>query len=469
MTLTPEPEGQRSPSDTSGQEADPRNAGLFSRFARLCEEIDSTQRKVEKSRLISDYLSELHSSELVIATRCLSGYIFPLREQRTLNVSSLIILNCFAACAGVPTSFVREQYAKHEDIGNLAFELFSGGLPIVIAETLTISNVMSVLSELSSISGTKRKGEHVIRLLRKASPLEAKYLVRLMHGDLQIGVLESDVEDAISQWRNVSIGRIQSANLLTGDIGETALLCCQNKIDDARMRLYSPTNFMHAAEMSIRDDIARIFPDRFVVEDKFDGIRAQVHVGLDFPGKDITMGSAHDGLRVVIFSDELDDITERFTDLVPSLSGLLSDQAGTVDAVGVILDGVIVPTRNGEVRPFAELQKRLNSAEPRDASRDTTVGFVSFDLLFSEGRSLIQEDWYTRAEMLNKTTFDAVATFRARSHFVTTNKEIETILEMALLRGSQGVVVKNPRSTYKPARKGSDWIKIFGPSEFKSD
>jgi DNA ligase-1 len=444
-------------------EEQPESRCPFIAFAEICEKIRTTPRKADKSAIIAAYLSTLRQQDLIIASRWLAGYVFPLREDRALNVSGLLVLNCLAACAGVPPSFVRDRLAVIGDVGALAIDLFNGGVSVPLVKDLTLVSVIGIMNQLSALSGIKRKSDIIVRTLRKSTALEAKYLVLIISGDLGIGVHERDIEDAISVWQDIEFTRVQSANMLLGDIGETALLISTGKIDDARMRLFTPINFMHALPLTLKDDLTRILPDQFVIEDKFDGLRTQVHIGLAGQGDDSMPGAIFEGLRIVIYSDQLRDITSDFFDLIPGFAALLSDQAGTVDAAGVIIDGVIVPIKNGEIMPFAELRSRLTSQEADGVSGTRiSVGFVAFDQLFGDGRSLIQEDWYTRAANLDKIRFDMVTTFRARSTMSSHVREIDGALEIALSRGSSGIMLKNPRSCYRPGRREKDWHKIYG-------
>jgi DNA ligase-1 len=440
---------------------DNSDLSTFASFAQLCENIHLTSLKAEKSIAIAQYLTSLSVEELPIATRWIAGHIFPYRERRTLNVSNLVILNALSACAGIPCSFAKERLAQIGDIGLLAHELFCGGLTVSVTGELALCEVFLVIDELSHVQGTRAKSKIILQALRRASPLEAKYIVRLIGGDLAIGAHERDVEDAISRWRNINFGRVQSANILLGDIGETVLLCLAGTIDEVRMRLYTPIKYMHAAEAYLRDDLSRVLPAPFVIEDKFDGIRAQVHIGLDTPQQQINIGAVYDCLRVVIFSDQLKDITAEYSDLVPGLSALMNEQAGTVDAVGVILDGIIVPISNGKIQPFSHLKKRIQTqlTNPGEIS-DVSVGFVAFDLIFAEGRSLIQEEWYVRSTTLDKISFDNVTTFRTRPINGADVQDIHLAHAAAIGRGSLGVIVKNPRSSYLPDRRGEHWIKI---------
>jgi DNA ligase-1 len=433
----------------------------FRQFAELCDNIRLAPRKAAKSLLIADYLTGLHTDELVVATRILSGYVFPLRDHKKLNISGLVILNCLAACAGVPSSFVKERLCELGSLGDLAYEIFTAGLTIAISNTLLLGSTVEATSQLSAIPGTRKKSEIITHLLRRATPLEAKYLVEIMTGDLNIGLSESDVEHALSSWKDISIGRIQSANMLLGDIGETAVLCAEGRIDEARMRLFRPIKYMLATELTRSDNLQKLLPEPMVVEDYTDAIRVQVHIGLDVAGNADVGGSVYDGLRVLILSDRLEDITGQFLDLVPGISGLLYEQAGTVEAVGVIFDGVIVATRNGVILPMAELKVRLVSYSAGDVPAvDIPVGFVVFDQLFGEGRSLIQEEWYDRRISLEKIGCDNITTFRTASSIISGIREFEAAVADASRRGVGEVLIKNPRSSYRPGRRGRDWFRF---------
>ena len=149
-----------------------------------------------------------------------------------------------------------------------------------------------------------------------ATPLEAKYIVKIMTGDLRIGLKESLVEDAIARaygstlagvkLAGVKLEDVQRANMLLGDIGETLRLAAENKLAEARMRLFHPLGFMLASPIDSADEGLSYFTDA-AVEDKYDGIRAQAHIS--------------DG-EVKFFSRTRDEITESFPELPDALAGL---------------------------------------------------------------------------------------------------------------------------------------------------
>ena len=254
------------------------------------------------------------------------------------------------------------------DAGELAYELVKEARRDYQPPVITLAETESLIARLSDTRGTKNKTGLLTALLRQATPLEAKYLVKLLVSDLRIGLKEGLVEDAIARAFGQPLAEVSHANMLLGDIGETAVRARANDLKEIGMRLFHPLKFMLATPAADLADITRTMPDEFFVEDKFDGIRAQAHVS---------------GERVAIYSRTMDEITHRFPELIEPLKELPSD---------AIIDGEIVPARGDVILPFSELQKRLGrKTVSQDLLTDVPVILVAYDLLYANGRVLINE------------------------------------------------------------------------------
>ncbi|HEY6350885.1 MAG TPA: hypothetical protein VI636_15900 [Candidatus Angelobacter sp.] len=218
---------------------------------------------------------------------------------------------------------------------------------------------------MAGTPNTAQKLATVVDLLRQATALEAKYMVKIMGGDLRIGLRESLVEEAIAKAYECKLAAVQRANMLLGDIRETLRLAAENQLAQARMRLFHPIGFMLASPAADANEAFAYF-SQAAVEDKYDGIRAQAHCG----GKDDP--------RVKMFSRTLDEISESFPELPPALLAFPEP---------VILDGEILAWKTeiregqtvGRALPFSELQKRLGrkkvSAGDGAAHADRLHGF----------------------------------------------------------------------------------------------
>src|SRR5467141_2988914 len=349
------------------------------RFAQTAEAVAATRKKLEKSALLGDYFKELHDIDLARAARYLAGQQFALTDSRTTNVGGRIISDALMEATGFDIEDLLPRYVRLGDAGEAAFELLKEAKRNYQSPEITLAETESLITRLSETRGTKNKTGLLATILHRATPLEAKYLVKLLVSDLRIGLKEGLVEDAIARAFKRSLADVSLANMLRGDIGEAAIRARAGELQDVEMRLFHPLKSMLATPASDLADVARTMPGEFFVEDKFDGIRAQAHV--------------QDG-RVAIFSRTLDEISTRFPELHAPLAALPTD---------LIIDGEIIAARGAEILPFSNLQKRLGrKTVSEDLLASTPAVFVAWDLLYATGRVLISEPLETRRRMLEE-------------------------------------------------------------------
>jgi DNA ligase-1 len=415
------------------------SSGLLEGFARTAERIAATTKKLEKAALLGAYLRELDDADLSRAARYFAGHQFAMNDARTTNVGSGVLRDALSEATGIEVENLRPRYVRLGDAGEVACEAVleagRGHLP----PARTLAETESLIERLSEISGTKNKKALLVEALARATPLEAKYLVKLLVGDLRIGLKEGLVEDSIARAFERSLSEVAQANMLLGDIGETAVRARRGDLQQISMRLFHPLKFMLATAAADLSDIARTMPaEGFLVEDKFDGIRAQAHTA---------------GGRVALYSRTMDEVTHRFPELVQPLRSLDSE---------TILDGEIVPARDDAILPFAELQKRLGrKTVGEDLLAAIPVVFIVYDLLYARGRVLVDEPLDERRRLM--------AELIPRAGTVVRLSEAKRMSEVAVLdeefaaareRGNEGLMIKDPRSFYKPGRRGREWLKL---------
>ncbi|HEX9929613.1 MAG TPA: hypothetical protein VGB02_13855, partial [Pyrinomonadaceae bacterium] len=304
---------------------------LFLRFCETAERVGVTAKRLEKAAALKDYFETLSDEDLVLAARFFAGQAFSLRDQRTTNIGGAALFNAISAATTIDVEELKRLTVVSGDIGDTAAKIFQSEIPA----GYSLRDVANFIETVSETSGTKAKTALLIDFLKPANNLEAKYIIKILSGDLRIGLLEGAVEDAIARMFEAPVGKVQWTNMLTGDIGETALLFRSGKTDAAKMRFFHPIKFMLASASDL-DDVAKRMPDSFVVEDKFDGIRAQAHIASQSePGALATglnanknpvanaPGSDSSQIRVALFSRTLDEITDSFPELVEPLSKLI--------------------------------------------------------------------------------------------------------------------------------------------------
>ncbi len=283
------------------------------KLAETCEGVAATTKKLQKTAIVAEYLNSRSAEEAAVSAVFLSGKAFPAWEETTLQVGGSILWRAVAELAGKDEAALTAAYRKHGDLGAVAGEV----LPERSGQGLRVLDVLESFRQIAAARGSEAKSVLVRDLLSRATPLEAKYIVKIMTGDLRIGLKESLVEEAIAKAYSGTLAEAQRANMLLGDIGETVRLAIEGRLWEAHMRMFHPIGFMLASPIDSAEDGLSYFAAA-AVEDKYDGIRAQAHV-------------AHG--EVKFFSRTRDEITESFPELPDSLAGLPQD---------AILDGEIV-------------------------------------------------------------------------------------------------------------------------------
>ncbi|MDQ1706956.1 MAG: ligase 1 [Pyrinomonadaceae bacterium] len=412
------------------------SAPSLQRFAEVAEQVAATTKKLEKTALVGAYLRQLTDADLARAARYFAGHVFAQHDARTTNVGGSIITNALSTATGLSFDELGPIYVRLGDAGDAACEAIEA-TNLFHQPTITLAETESIIASLSETRGTRNKTTLLAEVLGRATPLEAKYLIKLLAGDLRIGLREGLVEDAIARTFERTLASVARVNMLLGDLGETALRARDNRLHDVNLRLFHPLKFMLATPAADLSDIARTMPDEFFVEDKFDGIRAQAHV-------------SHG--QVAIYSRTMDEITHRFPELIEPLSNLQTD---------AVIDGEIVPARDGRILPFSELQKRLGRKTiGTELLREVPVILVAYDILYAAGRVLTEEPLSQRRKRLEELV-PATGTVRISS--------ATRFTEVALLdqefadareRGNEGLMIKSPASLYKPGKRGREWLKV---------
>ncbi|HET6670387.1 MAG TPA: ATP-dependent DNA ligase [Pyrinomonadaceae bacterium] len=405
-------------------------------FGEVAEAISATTKKLEKTALLGTYLRGLNDTDLARAARYLAGHQFALSDSRTTNVGGRIIGEALSVATGLSSEQLSPRYVRLGDAGEVAFEAIQESRT-ANQPRITLAETESLITRLSETRGTKNKTALLATVLREAAPLEAKYLVKLLVGDLRIGLREGLVEDATARAFGQPLAAVALANMLLGDIGEAAVRTRAGDLDNIEMRLFHPIKFMLATPAADLSDIARTMPDEFFVEDKFDGIRAQAHV--------------KEG-RVSIYSRTMDEITHRFPELVEPLKNLPTD---------VVIDGEIIPATSERILPFSDLQKRLGRKTiGASLLADVPVVLVSYDLLYARGRVLINETLeYRLTTLAELIPVEGPLRLSLAKRF----QEVAALddeFAAARARGNEGLMVKSPASIYKPGRRGREWLKV---------
>ena len=418
------------------------------RWSELAERVAATTRTSEKTALLADYLADLSPDELPVAAVFLTGRPFAEADQRAAGLGWSAIVSTVTELAGVPRSALGEAYDRSSDLGMAVADVLSaaGHAPDPDLSP-TLPEVAQAYAGIEAASGPAAKGAILRDLFARSDPLTAKYIVKVLSGELRIGLREGLVEAAIARAYDRPLDEVKWAGMLTGDVGKLAALAREDRLGDASLAIFHPIKFMLASPAEDAAEIlGRLGPEVWV-EDKYDGIRAQLH---------------KQGRDVRLFSRDLHDVSGQFPEVVEAAVPLGWDG---------ILDGELLAYRDGAVLPFQSLQSRLGRKSPSAEIREEVpVIFVAFDLLGIGDRSggrmeaLLRvplEERRRRLDAIDLPSADGGGGF-ARSHLIRVDSvdDLETAFTAARARRNEGLMVKDPTSGYSPGRRGLGWLKM---------
>jgi DNA ligase-1 len=418
------------------------------RWSELAERVAATTRTSEKTALLADYLADLSPDELPVAAVFLTGRPFAEADQRAAGLGWSAIVSTVTELAGVPRSALGEAYDRSSDLGMAVADVLSaaGHAPDPDLSP-TLPEVAQAYAGIEAASGPAAKGAILRDLFARSDPLTAKYIVKVLAGELRIGLREGLVEAAIARAYDRPLDEVKWAGMLTGDVGKLAALAREDRLGDASLAIFHPIKFMLASPAEDAAEVlGRLGPEVWV-EDKYDGIRAQLH---------------KQGRDVRLFSRDLHDVSGQFPEVVEAAVPLGWDG---------ILDGELLAYRDGAVLPFQSLQSRLGRKSPSAEIRaEVPVIFVAFDLLGigdrSDGRmeALLRvplEERRRRLDAIDLPSADDGGGF-ARSLLIRVDSvdDLETAFTAARARRNEGLMVKDPTSGYSPGRRGLGWLKM---------
>ncbi len=418
------------------------------RWSELAERLAATSRTSEKTALLADYLRSLTPDELRVAAVFLTGRPFAEADQRAAGLGWAAIATTVTGIADVPRSALGEAYDRSSDLGIAVAEVLRAAGHAPPPElSPTLPEVAAAFGEIEAASGPARKTAVLRTLLDRSDPLTAKYIVKVLGGDLRIGLREGLVEAAIARAFDRPLDDVKWAGMLVGDVGRLAALARDDGLATASLALFHPLKFMLASPAEdAAEIITRLGPEVWV-EDKYDGIRCQLHKR---------------GSEVRLYSRDLHDISGGYPEIVGAAETLAWDG---------ILDGEILGWRDGVVLPFIALQGRLGRKAPSAAIQaEIPVIFVAFDVLAiapgggARVEPLLREPLAERRQRLDALDLplvDGGGRF-ARSH-LSVAADVDA-LEIAFTdsraRRNEGLMVKDPASIYAPGRRGLGWLKM---------
>jgi DNA ligase-1 len=403
-------------------------------LALTCERLARWNSRLRKVRILAEYLRDLTEADIARAVRFLC--CGPLQSGgQKFSIGGSTLREALRLACGWDAQTLAACYEQVGDTGETVGHLMRG---IAAGKPMTLADAELFYARLYKQRRTVDKVELLRQIFLAHRPETLKFFVKVITGNLRIGLQAKMVEEAIAEATNASIGEVRSANNRIGDLPRVALAARRAALHEIEAKLFHPMDFMLAKPL---DDLAQLAePGAWWVEDKYDGFRSQIHA---------------QGEQVAVFTRGMEDVTEAFPEIVQALKNASS---------GVVLDGEILAWRDERALPFAVLQQRITRKKPSaHMVENGPVLFIAYDVLFHDGRMLVDVPIEERRRTL-QAVVETMPLVRLAPQWDTDRREaIEDAFHAARERGNEGLVLKRKAGSYEPGRRSGSWLKIKRP------
>jgi len=416
----------------------------FEEFSKFCNVIEKISSTLELTARIAEFIKKIDDDkDLYNAVLFLMGRIYPPWDERELGVGVGLIYESIRIATGLSKNKIEDLVKETGDLGKACEIALKNKTQLTLfQEELTLQSLREVFDAISSLTGEgsqKRKIRMLADLYISASPLEARYLTRLILGEMRLGVGEGIIRDAIAKAWKVNVDIVERAYMITNDLGRVAVVAKnegKEGLEKIKIEMHIPVKMMLAQVAESIDEAVREMGN-VAVEWKFDGSRIQAH---------------WDGERITIYSRRLENVTKALPEIVDEIKANVKK--------GVILDGEVIAVKNGKPMPFQNVLRRFRRKyEVSKMMEKIPLIVYFFDVLYYNAET-IDLPLKKRREILLSVINESERIKIAKQVITNDTKEIERVYKEALDAGHEGAMLKNPSSLYIPGKRGKNWLKL---------
>ena len=420
------------------------NNAYFKEFADLMQTLADTRSTNAKISLFAEYISQLTKTEdLRLACQFTGEGAFSSISGKRASVGHRTIAVAAADFCEIDYDLVfracRTATGSSTESIKLLFENFDTVKEKQHLKNLTLQEIGAIFQQLESAKKRVHKNEILINVFQSLNPVEVKYFLRLLsQGSLRIGFEARSIINALAKAFNVELESVRYAHMITGSLGETAVMCKNKALDKASFQMFNPIAFMLASPAE-PEEISNI--EEYLAEEKFDGMRCQVHV---------------ESGTVKLFSRDLNEISSAFPELLAFFE--------SKNISSTVLDGEVCVVKDQAIMPFQHLQKRMGVKKPnKKLLEQYPVQFIAYDIMFLDKAPLFKETLIQRRKHLDFfcKKFEIPIT---RQFSIQSAEDVKNMFAKALAYGNEGLMLKHRDSEYEYGQRRRSWIKIKEPS-----
>ena len=422
----------------------------FSIIAEIFERMESTTKRIELTNLLVELLKKTPKKIIPNAVYLLQGIIRPNFEGVELGVAEKLAIRAISKSSGLSIKKIEDDYKKCGDLGLTASNILKLKTQTTFtAEKITLERVYETLFRIAKLGGKGSqdlKMKYISSLLNDATPLEAKFVLKILLGTLRLGIAENTIMDALAiafTGKKENKEQIENAYNVSSDLGKVSLLIATDGIDEIKkfkISLFSPIRPMLADRVKSEKEAIKKMSEVFAAEYKLDGERVQIHKQAN---------------EVVLFSRRLENITQYYPDIVENVKKSLSVNEGVFEA-----EIVPVNENTGEFLPFQELMHRRRKYKLEKAISQYPITVNFFDVLYFDKKDCLNLEYSERRKILEKLVNEDDFSKLVPMLLVKNENEIEDFLENSINSGCEGLMLKTLDAPYRAGARGSNWLKL---------
>ena len=422
----------------------------FSIVAEIFEKMENTTKRIELTNILVELLKKTPKKIIPNAVYLLQGIIRPNFEGVELGIAEKLAIRAISKSAGLPIKKIEDDYRECGDLGLTASNMLKIKTQTTFtAEKITVERVYETLFKIAKLEGKGSqdlKMKYISSLLNDATPLEAKFVLKILLGTLRLGIAENTVMDALAiafTGKKENREQIENAYNVSSDLGKVSLIVATDGIDEIKkfkISLFSPIRPMLADRVQSEKDVIKKMPEQFAAEYKLDGERVQIHKQSD---------------KIILFSRRLENITQYYPDIVENIGKSLNVNEG-------IFEAEIVPINEntGDFLPFQELMHRRRKYKLDEAVSQYPITVNFFDVLYFDKKDCLNLEYSERRKILEQIIHEDNFSKLVPMLFVKNENEIEDFLENSINAGCEGLMLKTPSAPYRAGTRGSNWLKL---------
>jgi len=422
----------------------------FSIISEMFEMMEKTTKRIELTNILVELLKKTPKKIIPNVVYLLQGIIRPNFEGVELGIAEKLAIRAISKSAGLPIKKIEDDYRECGDLGLTASNILKIKTQTTFtAEKITVERVYETLFKIAKLEGKGSqdlKMKYISSLLNDATPLEAKFVLKILLGTLRLGIAENTVMDALAiafTGKKENREQIENAYNVSSDLGKVSLIVATDGIDEIKkfkISLFSPIRPMLADRVQSEKDVIKKMPEQFAAEYKLDGERVQIHMQSD---------------KIILFSRRLENITQYYPDIVERIGKSLNVNEGVFEA-----EIVPINENTGEFLPFQELMHRRRKYKLNEAVAQYPITVNFFDVLYYDKKDCLNLEYSERRKILEQVVHEDNFSKLVPMLFVKNENEIEEFLENSINAGCEGLMLKTPNAPYRAGTRGSNWLKL---------